>query len=89
MTPEQAAKSLYKSLCKGHVFITSDLVGDALRASTLGILLFIKYIIILFYLIIFSLFFFLGFTEANNGIVDGLLCLIMWVSINYSASLRL
>ncbi|RHZ81931.1 hypothetical protein Glove_116g36 [Diversispora epigaea] len=54
-TPEQAAKSLYKGLCKGNVFITSDLLGDAIRASTLG------------------------FVEANNGILDSFLCLMIWI----------
>ncbi|CAG8491742.1 7959_t:CDS:2, partial [Cetraspora pellucida] len=35
LTPEQAAKSLYNSLCKGNFFITSDIVGDAIKASSL------------------------------------------------------
>ncbi|CAG8744099.1 10276_t:CDS:10, partial [Acaulospora morrowiae] len=37
ISPEQAAKALYKGLCKGQFFITSDIIGDAFRAATLGI----------------------------------------------------
>ncbi|CAG8780214.1 18166_t:CDS:2, partial [Gigaspora rosea] len=37
VTSEHAAKSLYNGLCKGNVFITTDIVGDAIRASSLGI----------------------------------------------------
>ncbi|CAG8724046.1 24049_t:CDS:2 [Gigaspora rosea] len=38
MSPKEAAKALYKGICKGNFFITSDIIGDALRASTLEIL---------------------------------------------------
>ncbi|RIB22180.1 oxidoreductase [Gigaspora rosea] len=37
MSPKEAAKALYKGICKGNFFITSDIIGDAIRASTLGI----------------------------------------------------
>ncbi|CAG8500268.1 3141_t:CDS:10 [Acaulospora colombiana] len=37
ITPEQAAKALYKGLCKGNFFITSDIIGDAFRAASLGV----------------------------------------------------
>ncbi|CAG8668795.1 10652_t:CDS:2, partial [Cetraspora pellucida] len=37
MTPEEGAKALYKGICKGNFFITSDIIGDAIRAATLGI----------------------------------------------------
>ncbi|KAG9302232.1 hypothetical protein G9A89_008722 [Geosiphon pyriformis] len=36
-TPEQCAKALYKGLEKDNYCITSDLIGDVLRASTRGI----------------------------------------------------
>ncbi|CAG8480357.1 21558_t:CDS:2, partial [Gigaspora rosea] len=37
ITPKDAAKALYKGICKGNFFITSDIIGDAMRASALGI----------------------------------------------------
>ncbi|CAG8713058.1 17015_t:CDS:10 [Gigaspora margarita] len=37
LTPKDAAKALYKGICKGNFFITSDIIGDAMRASALGI----------------------------------------------------
>jgi len=36
ISPDQAAKSLYRSLCKGEFFITSDFGGEICRAATKG-----------------------------------------------------
>ncbi|CAB4445907.1 unnamed protein product [Rhizophagus irregularis] len=36
LSPDQAAKALYKSLCKGHFHITSDLGGNICRVASKG-----------------------------------------------------
>ncbi|RIB19893.1 hypothetical protein C2G38_1964643, partial [Gigaspora rosea] len=85
ITPKDAAKALYKGICKGNFFITSDIIGDAMRASALGTInnfFFPEIGLKLKLEILFTCIYCLhniGISPSNNAFFDGLLCGITWV----------